>query len=64
MSGRYPGDPFARRPPSKGSKRATRSPRSGRLVCGCRRGYASEVDERCFFCRGGVLPTPLPPALF
>jgi hypothetical protein len=26
--------------------------RTGRLVCRCNRGYASEWDGKCFHCRG------------
>lgn len=42
----------------QGTRPACRSPKSGRLVCGCRRGYASEVDGKCTRCRGHLLPQP------
>lgn len=29
-----------------------RSPRSGRIVCKCKRGYGSEYDGKCTRCRG------------
>lgn len=32
-----------------------RSNRTGKLICGCGRGYASEVDHTCRRCRGMTL---------
>jgi len=31
-----------------------RSPRSGRIVCKCGKGYGSEYDGKCTRCRKGV----------
>lgn len=31
-----------------------RSRRTGKLICRCKRGYASEFDGKCFTCRKGV----------
>lgn len=31
-----------------------RSRRTGKLICRCGQGYASEIDHLCLACRGGV----------
>ena len=33
-------------------RKPSTSRRTGRLVCGCGKGYASNYDGLCIFCRG------------
>lgn len=34
--------------------KARRSERTGQIICICGRGYGSDFDGLCIFCRGGI----------